>query len=85
MSKVILDVNEKELTTVLTILKSLKTGMIKNISVDKEQSSLKNKISTNKYLSKNDYNDKLNSTNVANKVSGSRYLSPQEFKERLNK
>lgn len=76
MSKIVLDVDSKNMDTVLTILNSLKSGLIKNISTDKTahakpiSSSMKKKVieedefmsqpTTSKYLSRAGYKQKLN-------------------------
>lgn len=80
MSKITLEVSENHLSDVLTVLKSLKNGMITKIDVEG-----KNKAETpqnSKYLSKQAYKDKLNLPN-ASESKGSRYLSPEQFKQKL--
>ncbi|PKN14975.1 MAG: hypothetical protein CVU67_02870 [Deltaproteobacteria bacterium HGW-Deltaproteobacteria-24] len=72
MSKITLEVNDKHLSEVLIILKSLKTSMIQNIQCDSQKQ-------TNKEFS---HNDKII---TASKTSTSRYLSPSAFKEKLKK
>jgi hypothetical protein len=72
MSKITLEVNEKHLSDVLVILKSLKTGMIQNIQCDYPKQ-------TSKEPSQKD------SLSMAPKTSGSRYLTPHAFKERFKK
>ena len=60
MAKITLEIEDKNIDTVMTILNSLKTGLIKNISSDsnKEQKPLPS--SSSKYLSKDAYKLKLN-------------------------
>jgi len=80
MSKITLEVSENHLSDVLTVLKSLKNGMITKIDVEG-----KNKAETpqnSKYLSKQAYKDKFNLPN-ASESKGSRYLSPEQFKQKL--
>lgn len=71
MSKIVLDVNDNNLTTLLTILKNLKTGMIKSIKVDK------NNKKTEEVL-EDEFIEKKN-------ISTSKYISPNEFKNRIRK
>lgn len=73
MSKIILDVNNQDTKTILTILNNLKSGLIKNIKVEEDNS---------KYISKDSYNDIKESKKS---ISTSKYLSPNEFKDRLKK
>lgn len=73
MSKIILDVNNQDTKTVLTILNNLKSGLIKNIKIEEENS---------KYISKDTYNEIKESKK---NISTSKYLSPNEFKNRLKK
>jgi len=90
MAKITLDVEEKNLSTVLTILQNLKPGLIKNISQEqiKPVSSSINKQNNKRYLSKDAYKKKLNQNILEDEflpktTSASKYLSPQEFKNRL--
>ena len=69
MAKITLDVNEKDLKTVLNILENLKDGLIKNISTNKQYNQVKP-------ISSSINNNKSSNT-------GKRYLSPEEFKNRL--
>lgn len=88
MSKITLEVNEKHLSEVLVILKSLKTGMITKLNIENKNSELKTEESTatvSKYLSKEMYKNKYNTPTVSNEIRNSRYLTPQEFKQKLSK
>lgn len=94
MAKVTLEIDDKNLSTVLNILKNLKTGLIKNIDTDKKavakpvSSSFSNSSAGKKYLSKTAYKDRLNQKVeddefFARPVSASKYVSPSDFKKRL--
>ncbi len=71
MAKVILEVNDKELDTMLTILNNLKNGMIEKMEVDKRRSYNKPKPLSNEPPRPVDLSSK--------------YIDPQTFKERLKK
>jgi len=60
MAKITLEIDDKNMDTVLTILNNLKTGLIKNISSDKSKEQKPLPSSTSKYLSKTAYKEKLN-------------------------
>lgn len=80
MAKVSLDIDDKNLASVLNILDNLKAGLIKNIEVDKNK----------RYLSKDKYKQKLQQKVLEDEFlpkqkSSSKYLSPREFKNRLTK
>lgn len=92
MAKVVLDVEDKNLSIVLNILENLKTELISNISL--ENNNLKNNTkstqSNKRYISK--YKEKLYQRKrpledefLAKTTSTGRYLSPQEFKNKLKK
>lgn len=95
MAKITLDIDDKNLGTVLNILENLKSGLVKKIDVNKNtnlkpvSSSLAS--SQNKrYLSKDKYKQKLQQKVLEDdflpkQKSGSKYLSPNEFKNRLTK
>lgn len=94
MAKITLDVDDKNLKTVLNILENLKTGLIKSIDTKKKQAPAKpvsSSLSNNgnkKYLSKNAYKEKLNQKVeedefFARPVSTSKYVSPEAYKKRL--
>lgn len=99
MPKISIDVNNKNLPTVLNILENLKSGLITNLSVDaKDQSkkdikpvssSLGNQ-NNKRYLSKDKYKQKINKNREENEfspksTSTGRYLSVNEFKNKLKK
>lgn len=93
MAKITLDIDDKNLSTVLSILKNLKSGLIKNIdtqtvkNIKPVSSSLSN--SENKrYLSKDKYKEKLQQKPLEDDFmpktrSSSKYLSKEKFKEKL--
>ncbi|MGB6327393.1 MAG: hypothetical protein WBF48_00575 [Halarcobacter sp.] len=94
MAKVVLDVEDKNLSIVLNILENLKTELISNISL--ENNNLKNNTkstqSNKRYISKDKYKEKLYQRKrpledefLAKTTSTGRYLSPQEFKNKLKK
>ena len=96
MAKIILDIDDKNLPTVLNILENLKTGLIKNTSVDKLQktakpvsSSISNQ-TNKKYISKEKYKQKLNQRPLEDEfmtksTSTGKYLSKEDFKNRLRR
>lgn len=65
MAKISFEVESKNLSTILTILKSLKIGMVKNLKVDESKKSLNTKdkhstlATTSKYLSKDEFKQRL--------------------------
>lgn len=59
MGQIILEVDDKNKQTVLTILNNLKAGLIKNISSDGKKQIKPMPSSTSKYLSKDDYKQKM--------------------------
>ena len=77
MSKITLDVEKKDLDTVLSILNNLKSGLVKNIKVDNKTT---NPIQAKKPVKKPVLEDEFMST----KPSNSKYLSPSAFKNRIN-
>ncbi|QDF28346.1 hypothetical protein [Halarcobacter anaerophilus] len=92
MAKIKIDLDEKNLPVILNILENLKTGLIKNIEVEKKEkikpisSSLSS--SNKKYLSKEQYKQKiqqnaLNDEFLPKTTSKGRYLSKDEFKKKL--
>jgi len=73
MSKITLEIDDKDLPTVLNILENLKSGLIKNLSVnkinnikpvksslDKIETQSTQQLNSNKYLSKSKYKQKIN-------------------------
>lgn len=77
MSKITLDVEKKDLDTVLTILNNLKSGLVKNVKVDNKPT---NSMQAKKPVRKPVLEDEFMNT----KPSGSKYLSPSAFKNRIN-
>ena len=69
MSKITLEVNDKHLSEVLIILKSLKNGMITTLNVENKSNALKEK-----------YKEPV--VKSAETLS-SRYISPEQFKQKL--
>ncbi|WP_419782430.1 hypothetical protein [Malaciobacter marinus] len=65
MAKISFEVDNKNLNNILTILKSLKSGMIKNLKIDESKKSLNTQdkhstlTSTSKYLSKDEFKQRL--------------------------
>lgn len=93
MAKITLDVDDKNLGTVLNILENLKVGLIKNISSTKKSnikpisSSISNQ-ENKRYLSRDKYKQKLQQRPLEDEfvqktTSTSKYLSKEDFKERL--
>ncbi|NVJ53325.1 MAG: hypothetical protein HWD90_06500 [Campylobacteraceae bacterium] len=70
MAKITLDIDEKNLKTVMNILDNLKDGLINNISTNRQYNVAK-PISSS-------IDKKANTT-----PSTSKYLSPDEYKKRL--
>jgi hypothetical protein len=96
MAKINIELDDKNLPTILNILENLKSGLIKKISVDKLQkiskpvsSSISNQ-SNKKYLSKDRYKQKLNQRPqedefLPKSTSTGKYLSREDFKNKLKK
>ncbi|WP_419777578.1 hypothetical protein [Malaciobacter marinus] len=65
MAKISFEVESKNLNSILTILKSLKSGMIKNLKIDESKKSLNTQdknstlTTTSKYLSKDEFKQRL--------------------------
>lgn len=94
MAKIVLDVNDKHLKTVTTILESLKAGLINNISSQNSKptsSSLNdNKPNTGKYMSKKSYKMKLTKEVIKDEFmdtnpSSGKYLNANAYKAKLKK
>jgi hypothetical protein len=92
MAKITLDIDDKNVSTVLIILQNLKNGLIKNISHEKQQikpiSSSLEAQNNKKYLSKEAYKNKLNQKVLEDEflprtTSARKYISPEDFKKRL--
>ena len=71
MARIILDVNDKDFDTILTILNNLKNGMIEKIEVDKRARYNKQKPVIQ---------EPPKPLNLSSK-----YVDPQTFKERLKR
>jgi len=96
MAKITIDINDKDLPTVLNILENLNSGLILNLAVEttnqlnKEIKPMSSSISnqTNKrYLSKEKYKQKLNKNIEEDEFlpksnSSGKYLSPEDFKNK---
>lgn len=79
MSKITLDVDKKDVNTVLTILNNLKAGLVKNIAVD-------NKAITNSMVAKKVVKQAiLEDEFIPKPSSASKYLSKTAYKEKLSK
>jgi len=94
MAKITLDIDDKNLPTVLNILQNLKSGLINKIDTNKNtkikpvSSSISNG-EDKRYLSRDKYKQKLQQKKVLEDdflpktTSTGRYLSPNEYKKRL--
>jgi hypothetical protein len=78
LSKIVLDVDSKNLDTVLIILNNLKQGLVKNISIDNKKIPLNLEA---KKAQKKVLEDEF----MPSKPSGGKYLSKNDYKERLYK
>lgn len=72
MSKITLDVTEKNVETVMTILENLKSGLISDISVDNK-----------KVKPKTVYTPPKNKVIKENSPVAGKYISPAAYKKRL--
>lgn len=79
MSKIVLDVNPKDMDTVLLILKNLKSGLIKNISTDSKAKPISSSLN-NKQIKQKVQEDEF----LSSKPSVSKYMSRSEYKNRLS-
>ncbi|WP_321314533.1 hypothetical protein [Halarcobacter sp.] len=82
MAKINIQIDDKNLSTVMTILKNLKTGLIKNIEVEGKNNLKDRYLSTEKYKQKIE-KKVLEDEFLPKTTSTSKYLSPDEFKKRL--
>lgn len=73
MSKITFDVNDKDLNSVLTILNSLKQGMIQNIQVDNKKHLVKK---ANKAVLEDEF--------MTTSSSHSKYMSRSAYRSKLN-
>lgn len=94
MAKIILDINEEKLSTVLNILENLKDGLINNISHENKnvKTNAQNIQNNKKYISKDRFKEKLVQRQrpeedefLVKSTSKGRYLSPSDFKNKLKK
>ncbi len=94
MAKITLDIDDNNLSTVLNILKNLKSGLIKNIDLNKKAnikpvSSSINNNENKRYMSKDVYKRKIQQEKIleddffAKPTSNNKYLSKEEFKQKL--
>lgn len=79
MSKITLDVDKKDVNTVLTILNNLKTGLVKNIKIDNK--AISNSMPAKKIVKQAILEDEF----IAKPASTSKYLSKAAYREKLNK
>ena len=80
MSKIVLDVDDKNIDTVLTILNNLKVGLIKNISAP--TNNINSRIQEKK-LAKQQYI--LEDEFITSTPSTGKYLSRNAYKNKLRK
>jgi hypothetical protein len=93
MTKITLEIEDKNLSTVLNILDNLKTGLILDRTINKNEKikPVSSSISNNenkRYLSKEAYkkrlNQKIEEDEFLPKVTNpNKYLSSEEYKKRL--
>lgn len=80
MSKIILDIDDKNIDTVLTILNNLKTGLIKNISAP--TNNINTRIQEKKIArQKNILEDEF----ISSTPSTGKYLSRSDYKNKIKK
>ncbi len=85
MAKVTLNIDDKNLSIVLNILQNLKSGLIKNIELNKTKN-----VKSPSSSSTNNYKQKLEEKVLEDDFlpkhkSSSKYLSANEFKKKLKK
>ncbi len=80
MSKIVLDVDDKNIDIVLTILNNLKTGMIKNISAP--TNSINSRIQEKKLVKEQQI---LKDEFMCSSPSTGKYLSRAAYKNKLKK
>jgi len=99
MAKIILECEDKNLPIILNILENLKSGLLKDISVNKIDnpnksikpvSSSLGEQNQKRYLSKDKYKQKLNKIQHKDELgkqstSTGKYLSADDFKNKNNK
>lgn len=79
MSKITLDVDKNDLNTVLMILNNLKSGLVKNISVDNK--NIARSIQSKKVVKEAIIEDEF----MSKAPSASKYLTRNAYKENLYK
>jgi len=80
LSKIILDIDDKNIDTVLTILNNLKTGLIKNISAP--TNNINTRIQEKKIArQKNILEDEF----ISSPPSTGKYLSRSDYKNKIKK
>ncbi len=80
MSKIVLDIDEKNIDTVLIILNNLKPGLIKNIS--SSTNNINSRMQAKKLLKQqNIQEDEF----MSSSPSTGKYLSKSEYKNKLRK
>lgn len=90
MAKIILDVNDKNIKTIMLILENLKPGLINNINNAQAKPISSSLDSTNKYTSKDKYKKRLNNNVLEDEfldknTSRGKYLNPSSYKAKLTK
>lgn len=77
MAKITLDVDSKNIDTVLIILNNLKNGLINNISSDKK--NISTSLQSKKHINQQIVEDKL----IQKAPTGGKYLSTSAYKQKL--
>ena len=80
MSKIVLDVDDKNIDTVLTILNNLKSGLIKNISTP--TNNISSRMQAKKLLKQQTIQE---DEFMSSSPSTGKYLSKSEYKNKLRK
>ena len=80
MSKIVLDIDDKNIDTVLTILNNLKAGLIKNISAP--TNSINSRIQEKRLLKEQ---TKHEDEFMSSSPSSGKYLSKAAYKNKLRK
>jgi len=79
LSKIVLDVDNKDMDTVLTILNNLKSGLIKNISTDKKAHA--KPISSS--LQRKQVQKTVEEDEFMSRPTTSKYMSRSSYKQKL--
>lgn len=80
MSKIVLDIDEKNIDTVLIILNNLKPGLIKNIS--SSTNNINSRMQAKKLLKQQNIEE---DEFMSSSPSTGKYLSKSEYKNKLRK